>query len=486
MENLFTKSSFISGLRCSKKMFLELNHTSQTEALSLAQNRIIQQGINVQEYARQKFTQGILITGNSLEALEKTKEAIKNNVNCLFEAAFVFNKLLVRCDILKKTEDGIWDLIEIKSSTKVKPEHINDVAIQKYVLVNCLLPINTVNIMHINNQDCFFPNLDNIFIIQNISDVVNQKLLELDIDAKINKFKQIINNPIQPTVSIGRHCNKPDTCSFKSYCWKDVPEPSIFTIPRLSEKIINQLLEKQILAIRDIDKDIKLTNIQKQYVDLVTTNKHKINLQDIQTSLSKLEYPLHFFDIETYNPAIPRFDGLKPYEQFIFQYSCHILQKDGSLEHYEYLYTENLDPRRFVIQALINHIQPTGKIVVYHKSFESSIIKKLAQDFPEYQESLSSILERLWDQEEIFKTHYKHPNFYGSTSLKKVLPVLVSSLSYDSLEVQKGDDAQAIWNEMIMTSDENSKAQMIENLKSYCKLDTLAMVKIHQRLLELD
>jgi len=485
MTELLTKSLFLSGLRCPKKMWLEINNFERRESTSLAQQKLINQGFEVQEYARQKFSDSYLIEGKSLEAIEKTQEyLLDSSIGCLFEAAFLFDDILVRCDILQKTSNGTWDLIEIKSSGSVKPEHIDDVAIQKYVLVNCSLPINKVQIMHINTKDCFFPNLDNLFVIEDISSHVNNQLSE-GLESKINELKQIINNNAEPINFIGKHCNIPHACPFKSHCWKDVPQASIFTIPRLSTEKLNQLIEKQIFAIEDIDNRIKLTSKQQEYVNLIIREQPDIDYKEIGNALSELKYPLHFFDIETHNPAIPRFDGLKPYEQFIFQYSCHILQEDGILDHYEYLHTDTLDPRQSVIESLIHHIQPTGTIIVYHKSFEGSIIKKLAQDFPEYEEELLSIVERLWDLEEIFKKYYKHPEFYGSTSIKNVLPVLVQDLSYNDLEIQRGDAAQAIWDSMIICSNENQKLKMIKDLKDYCALDTLAMVRIYQKLLEL-
>lgn len=482
---LLTKSLFMSGLRCPKKMWLEINNSSMIESLPLAQKRIIQQGIEVQEYARKRFSSGYLIEGKSSEALEKTQKFLHSNIDCLFEAAFLFNDILVRCDILQKTKNASWDLIEIKSSGSIKDEYIDDIAIQKYVLINCSLPINKVKVMHINTRTCFFPNLENLFVIEDVSDKVDQRLSELNIESKINQFKEILNSFKNPLIAIGKHCINPQPCSFQSNCWQNIPEGSIFTIPRLSTEKLNQLVEREIFAIKDINNQIKLTPNQKKYVDLISNNQPNIDFDEIQNIISTLQYPLHFFDIETQNPAIPRFEGLKPYEQFIFQYSCHILHKDKSLEHYEYLHTDNSDPRPSVIESLINHIEPTGTIIVYHQSFESNILKKLAQDFPQYKQELLCMVERLWDLEEIFKQYYQHPKFYGSTSIKKVLPVLVRDLSYDKLEIQRGDVAQAIWDSMIICSNKNKKSEMIKNLKEYCQLDTLAMVKIHEKLLEI-
>ena len=57
-------------------------------------------------------------------------------------------------------------------------------------------------------------------------------------------------------------------------------------------------------------------------------------------------------------------------------------------------------------------------------------------------------------------------------------------LSYEELEVQGGTDAQAVWDDMINTDDEEEKERMINDLREYCRMDTLAMVEIHRKLLD--
>ena len=216
---------------------------------------------------------------------------------------------------------------------------------------------------------------------------------------------------------------------------------------------------------------------------MVLNNQPEIDNEAIRDPLSELEYPIHFFDFETSNPAVPRFEGLRSYQQFPFQYSCHILQSDGSLTHHEYLHTDTTDTRLPLLESLLNHISDVGSVVVYSASFERRVLEDLAQFFPEHSTALQSIISRLWDQLVIFRDHYKHPGFYGSNSLKAVLPVLVPCLSYEDLDIQEGNDAQAVWNMMIKTTNEEVRDNMINNLKAYCKMDTLATVKIHKALL---
>jgi Domain of unknown function(DUF2779) len=214
----------------------------------------------------------------------------------------------------------------------------------------------------------------------------------------------------------------------------------------------------------------------------VIEQKPLIHWDAIANQLLTLKYPIHFFDFETLNPAIPKFQGLKPYEQFPFQYSCYILHEDGLVEHREHLHTNTTDPRPELIQHLISDIASQGSVIVYHQSFEERVLKKLMRDFPEFAEPIQSIIERLWDLEVIFKQYYFHPDFQGSTSLKKVLPVLIPSLSYESLAISKGNQAQTVWEAMILASDPLEQQALINDLLDYCQLDTIAMLKLYEEL----
>ena len=337
--------------------------------------------------------------------------------------------------------------------------------------------------MLINNKEYVYPDLSNLFIIEDVTDQVD-RLMD-DVPSNIATFKTILGGDVEPNVSIGEQCEKPNRCPFKEYCWKCVPERSIFTIPNLRAKKQTELIERNIFNLYDVPDDFPLSQIQRAYVDMVLNDQPEIDNEAIRDKLSELEYPIHFFDFEASNPAVPRFEGLKPFRHFPFQYSCHILQSDGTITHHEYLHTDTTDPRLPLVESLLNHISDVGSVVVYYASFECRILKDLAEFFPEHSEALQSIISRLWDQRLIFTKHYKHPGFLGLTSLKNVLPVLVPSLSYGNLDIQEGDDAQAVWDLMIKNTNEGEKNNMINNLRAYCEMDTLATVEIHKVLRQL-
>lgn len=483
MLNHLTKSNYLNGLQCHKRLWYEENHQDKKSDTTISQQRIFDQSKKVGILARDHFPEGVLInTIAPPNSVKQTEKAIREGNSCIFEASFIFNDVLVRCDILEQDSKS-WQITEVKASTSVKEEYLQDLAVQKYVLTGQGLSISKTRLMFINNKDCVYPDLSNLFTIEDVTDQVDS--LMNNIPDHIEKFKTILGRDVEPNVLIGEHCDKPNPCPFKAHCWKTVPQKSIFTIPRLNWNKKNELIEKGIFSIFDLPTNFSLTSSQRTYVNSILQNEPAIDTDAIQQELTNLQYPIHFLDFETDNPAIPRFDGLRPYQQFPFQYSCHVLHLNDELKHYEYLHADTTDPRLLLVESLLNHVSARGSVVVYNANFEQRVLKDLADFFPEHAPVLQSIIDRIWDLLDIFKKHYTHPDFCGSNSLKAVLPVLAPSLDYQDLEVRDGTEAQATWNLMLNTKNETDKNNWIKRLKAYCKTDTLATVEIYKALLAL-
>ncbi len=491
MLNHLTKSKYLHGVQCHKRLWYEKNHPERKANISRAQQRRFDQGKEVGILARDYFPDGVLINAiDPLTSARQTEETIERGDTCLFEAAFIFNGVSVKCDILQKDGDS-WKIIEVKTSTVnrtfdgskiIKKEYLHDLAIQKYILTGCGLSVSETQLMLINSAECVHPDLSNLFSFVDTTDEVNP--LMDDVHSNVETFKTVLDRDDEPQVLIGNQCDKPYRCPFKEYCWRDVPEKSIFTIPGLRWNKKNELIEKSIFSLEDLPADYSLGPKQRVYVNSVLHNEPVIDIDEIQQELANLQYPIHFLDFETDNPPIPKFDGLRPYQHFPFQYSCHVLHLDDKVEHYEYLHPDTSDPRKPLLESLLTDISSRGSVAVY-TLFERDRLNELIDAFPERSSTLQSIINRLWDQSDIFKNYYKHPDFCGSYSLKNVLPVLVPSLSHENLDIQDGLEAQAVWNLMLNTINEEKKSDMIKNLKAYCKLDTCAMLEIHKGLCEL-
>ena len=477
-----SKSKYLSGLQCDKRLWLEIHSPELIPPTPPSQERIFSQGTYVGELARERFPGGILIDADYekiSEAFDLTKEALSNGQSIIFEGIFSYDNVLVRPDVIKHDKNDDWELIEVKSSTSVKEENIHDVAVQKYVLKGAGIDVKKTYLMHINTE-CVYPDLSNLFAIEEITEQVNEVLPT--VPGKLDELRKMLALVDHPDIQIGQHCFSPYGCPFIDHCWSWIPENSIFTIPRLKWSIKQQLLEEKHVEIDKLPVDFPLNDKQQRYKESVQKRKAIIDWEAIKDEMSKLKYPLYFLDFETDNPAIPRFDGMHPYEQFPFQYSCHIIDRGGRVIHKEYLHESKRDPRKLLAEALVRAIGKKGTVIAYNAPFERGVLNRLARWFPEHGVALGSIADRLWDQLAIFRNNYTDYRFGGSNSLKSVLPVIVPSMSYENLGVSDGGEAQVTWNEMIRLPEGADKNSLIKDLKEYCGQDSWAMVEIHRKL----
>ena len=477
-----SKSRFLAGLQCRKRLWLEVHHRELAEEPGPATQRIFDSGHEVGERARTEFPGGVLIDPPPYEierALRETDEAIASGATTLFEPAFMFDNIFVRVDVLRQNDAGVWDLIEVKSTTRANDSHVADVAVQKYVVEGSGLTVGDVSVMHLN-RECRHPDLANLFVIESVAERVSSMWPTLK--PRIAEFNRLLLESAVPVIPIGRHCNDPYSCPFIDHCWKDVKHPSIFTIPRISKKRVDALIDQDVTGIVDVPDTFRLSENQRRYVDLFKNGQKQIMWPAIRDMISQLEYPLLFLDFETQADPIPRHRGLRPYDQFPFQYSLHTMLEDGTLLHTEYLHRDTTDPRRPLTESLIGDIGDSGTIIAYNAPFEKRVIRDVSRIFPEHRRTLHGYLHRFWDLLDVFRNYYFDPAFGGSNSIKHVLPVLVPELSYATLEVQSGDVAQLAWKEMISTADRSKRLELERSLKEYCKLDTLAMVELYRAL----
>ena len=482
MPSYLTTAQYLNGIHCLKRLWYEEKHPEKASPISLYQQKLFDQRKAIKTLAYSQFPEGVHIDAENPDvAVRHTKSAMRRGESCLFNAAFHSNGAFIRCDILQKDKKG-WRIIEIRASKRIKKEYLLKLALQKHILDTSDIPISATQLMLLN-EACVYPDLSNLFVFEDVTDKVN--LLKQGVPDYLRTFKTILDREVEPNVLIGKNlCNRPYRCPFKTSCWAFAPKNSVFTIPKIKDPEATLLAENGIFHLSDLPADFSLTPSQSTYVNSVLENKPTTDSAAIRRELANLQYPIHFLDFETDRPAIPRFDGFKVYEEFPFQYSCHVLQSDGVVTHHEYLHTDTTDPRPLLLKSLLAHISDRGSIVVYNLSLERRILRGLAESFPEYASVLQSIIKRLWDQLTTLRKHYEHPDFCGSKSLKSVLPVLVPSLSYKTLDIQEGGDAPAVWNLMLSANNETERQEWDQRLRAYCKLDTLAMVEIHKVLQE--
>ena len=283
-------------------------------------------------------------------------------------------------------------------------------------------------------------------------------------------------------VAGGKHCMSPVTCEFFDRCNPPLPDDHIGYLPRLHASAEEALEEMGVESISDVPDDFELTEIQRRAATCVQTGEPWFN-PELGAVLESLRYPLYFADFESVNPAIPRFAGMRPYDQLPFQWSVHVLREPGAdPEHYEFLATDASDPRREFIESLRNALGESGNIVVY-SPFESQRLSELGAHLPEFADRIMQIQARLWDLLPVVRNNVYHPAFAGSYSLKYVLPALVPEMTYESMPVANGQAAGLAWESLIRGCLDQVERDKIKNaLLEYCGQDTLALVKLLEKL----
>jgi predicted RecB family nuclease len=485
---MLSKSRFLAGLQCHLKLWYQCFERELIPKVPPSQQAIFDAGHEVGELAMQLFPGGILIDAPYYlhkQAVQSTIKAMQDpDVKSIYEAAFVYDGVRIRADVLERLDDGSWNLVEVKSSTSVKEVYYPDVAVQYYVLEGSGLKISRAGILHINNEYVYDGqnlDLESLFSFVDLTGEIIA--MQAEIPGQLKELKVTLAEEGATKIRPSRHCHKPYDCEFWEHCTKDMPEFWVYDISGIGQDKLEKLADMGIQAIGDIPATFPLSQIQDR-IRASVANQQEFISKKLEAELNDVEYPVHFLDFETIGPAIPRYESTRPYQTIPFQWSDHVLYEDGKLDHREYLCNEDKDPREEFTTSLLDALGTEGSIVIY-TSYETGVLKSLSEHFPQYADELQSAIDRFVDLYAIIRRSYYHPKFYGSFSLKYVLPALVPEMSYENLSIQDGMQASLDYLRMIdHETPENERAKIRDDLLIYCGQDTLAMVKIRDELLK--
>ena len=393
MSIRISKSKFVAGCQCLKRLYWQVHSPELATEPDGATEAIMQQGHDVGMLARRLFPGGVEVCERSLDqAIRTTREFVSNrNVPAIYEGTFEHGGVLVRVDVLHRRRDGRWRLVEVKSSTSVKEEHLNDVGIQYRVLSRCGLDVGSCCLAHVN-RDYIYPGGEidprQFIRIRNLTRRV--QLLQPKLTFQLRSEFTVLAMQEPPDIAPGRHCSNPVTCEFYDRCNTQRPDDHIGFIPRIHASAMEELGEMGIESIRDVPDDFELTEIQRRACTSVQTGEPWFS-DELGEVLSGLKYPLYFMDFETVNRALPPFAGMRPYDQLSFQFSVHSQREPGAtLQHHEFLATDASDPRREFIMSLCSALGESGSILVY-SAFESQRLSELASWFPEFADRINAI-----------------------------------------------------------------------------------------------
>ena len=453
-NKLLTKTLIKSCIDCSKRLYNELNSPELKE-----------QGVD-------SFASYLGSEGYKFEDI-----AIKLFPSAKTQEKFTSNNLHIRTDILDK------NLTEVKSTTGIPEDHILDIGIQAHVLNELNIDVKKYQIAYVNKDYVRATSLNpkKFVKIEDVTEQVNELLPEIKL--LVENARKIANAKRSPKKQIGRHCL---SCPFVTSCSPELLEYSVFNLRRGGMKI-DELVKSGIYNLKDIPSFTKLSGFQQLQVEAEKSGNDFIDKDKIAATLKTLKYPIYYLDFEAAPILIPRYKGCSPYEQITFQVSVHIQESEGAeLTHIEFLHDKDTDPRYDLALFLNKHIGEQGSVVAYHASYEKGRLQEIAKKYPKFSYKMDDIIDRLWDLETIFtKGYFLSSQFEGSTSIKKVLPVMAPELSYKDLNISNGADAFISYLQMIDDkTTSRKKREIYDSLLQYCGMDTYAMYAIVEALRE--
>ena len=483
-----SKSRYTLAYRCPKLLWLSLYKKEEEEDLGNA--KVFENGTMVGDLARSLFGKYTLIDYNKgiEQMIEDTKKAINNKDKIICEASFNYQNNFCSVDILRREKNG-FSLYEVKSSTHINEVYLADVSYQTWILKKLGYNIIDSYIVIVNNDYVFKDKLDikKFFKIIKLTDEIDLS----NISENVQNYMNIINMKEEPSIDLSLGCHSPYDCPFFKYCTRNLGEPNVFSISGLSFAKKLKLYKEGFVLFKDlINKDELNDKIKEQILFELNDLDDKIDKKYIKNEIDSYTYPLYFLDFESYEEAVPKFNGTRPYQQITFQYSLHYyLKNGGELYHKEYLSSDyNDDPRIKLAEKLCQDIPKDVTVLAYNMSFEKTRIKEMALLCPGLKEHLMNIHDNMKDLLPIFnKRHYYSKNMQGKSTIKYVLPSLFPNdpqLNYHNLEqVHKGDEASNAYLSLSsLNPDEETRLR--NNMLKYCCLDTYAMVKIYNKLKE--
>ena len=497
------KSDLQSLLQCQRKLWLEHKRRDLLSEDNPSLYRRATDGNIVGERAREQLGPGYLwppTQEDKSAAAEQAKVMLAASPQKpAAEVPMAHGGLYARADALIP-EAGRYVLQETKASTfplksdKVTPgipkeHHLNDVAIQAWVMEGSGLPLGRVELNLLNNRWRYPGGNDYSGLFKQL-DVAGVLQIRKNLVSTWLEQAQAVLTGSMPQIITGKQCLEPYECPFECFC-KTLdplgPAHPIELLPDSAGKALAKKLrkEKGYTSILEPKPD-ELTGAQADLYRRMQTahSTGKAVLSPVgDTVLRALPYPRYYFDFEGIDFPVPRWRGVRPYEHTPFQWSCHIERAPGVFEHKEFLDLTGNDPSLACIERMLEVIDPAdgGPIIVYHMTYEKLRLQELGKRHPQHAEVLQKYIDRLFDLLPVVKEHFYDPRMRGSFSMKQVLPVVAPDLDYGELEeVQEGTAAQVAY--LYATLDPNTtpdrKADLEQKLRKYCRQDTWAMVEV--------
>lgn len=483
---LLSKSRFLAAEQCLLRLWYECHARELAAPVDAETQATFDAGHAVGKLATTRYPGGERIDedhAHFAEALQHTARAMTSGAPALFEAAFLHEGVRVRTDVLLRSPDDRWDVLEVKSTSKPKPGHLEDLALQVWVARGAGLDVRRAGLLTLNNRYVHPGGAHDVRTLFRLHDRTEEvQALESASGARVAELHAMLRGDAAPVRAVGLHCRDPHDCAFLRHCSRNVAPASlpITSLPGLSKDKKLALEQQGIVELRQLPADFRLNELQQRVRRAMLSGRAFVS-PGLGRELGRVTYPVHHLDFEAFAGPLPRYAGTSPFQAIPFQWSNHIEHADGRLEHHEYLCREDGDPREELTTGLLASLGRAGSICVY-SGYETRVMRELSRALPRHRAALRALLPRVWDLLPVVREHYYHPAFHGSLSIKSVLPALVPGLSYDDLALRGGREAAVAYERGLESVDDEARRAIQRDLLEYCARDTLALVELRRAL----
>lgn len=479
-----TKTEVLAALQCPRRAWLAVHDPAQGTPLSTSRRALRDAGRAVTRLAHAVFPAAVRVDESDFgAAAARTAVLLAGEAPAIIDAAVAHDGIAIRADVLERLPGGAWRLCEIKSGTRVRDVHLDDLAVQRHVLAGAGLTIAAVELLHVDPEYVRDADVDHARLFMRRDVAADVEARGAAVRERIAALHRDLAVDVPPAVEPTPHCSTPYRCEFWAHCTRVKPADWVLHFGYVRPEQWATLTAAGTTRLGELTDASPVPPALLRARDALTRGGEVV-APDLDAALRDLGPPADYLDFETMSPAVPLYAGTHPYARIPFQWSLHRRDAAGTITHREFLAAGGNDPRRSFAESLLTCAEETTHPILVYSAFESEVLAELAAALPDLAPRIEALRARLRDVLPIVRAHVYHPGFRGSFSLKAVAPALAPGFGYDDLEtIADGADATVQLARLAAGEcDADEEAALRAALRVYCARDTEALVRVHAAL----
>ncbi len=479
-----TKADVLASLQCTRRAWLSVHAPAEATPLSASRRALRDAGRDVTRLARALFPTAVAVVDEDFAAAAaRTAALLASDAPAILDAAVAHAGVAVRPAVLEHLADGGWRLVAIRSGTRVRDVHLDDLAVQREVLAGAGLSIGAVELVHVDPEYVRGDDVDLVRLFTRHDVTADVEEHAEAVRVRLAALEGELAAPTPPAVEPSPHCSTPYRCEFWAYCTRAKPSDWILHFRYVPAEQWTAMVDGGTTRLGDLSDASTTPPMLRRMRDAHATEQPVVTA-DLAAALAELGPATDYLDFETISPAVPLYPAAHPYERVPLQWSLHRRDGAGGIAHFEFLADGRDDPRRAFAESLLATAEESTYPILVYSAFEDEVLAELADALPDLASRIAALRARLRDVLPIVREHVYHPDFRGSFSLKAVAPALVPAFGWGDLpSIADGADATVQLARLAAGAcDAEEAATLRAHLRAYCARDTEALLRVHDAL----